>query len=446
MQRSAGNAAVSRMVAVQRHSCDEGCGHGKSAVPDVLRSPGRPLDSGLRDEMESRMGADFGDVRLHDDSTAQRSAAEVGAVAYTSGHHVVSGTSGIDKHTLAHELTHVLQQRQGPVAGTDRGDGMRISDPSDRFERAAEANARRVMAGESAVSGAHGGRAAANGERSPALQRIRADDRTREQTPDPRQTPSGREYDLTAHHLIPFNRLKDFERLVEGELGQKKTSALFGKTMPNWGDVTVDELIRINLLPDAFRWNSHRTEDTPQALHGEPARVPEALRSMKAVDVQATHWAGEPGSDAGAIAHLGSWFVGEIQKTEKKWFQGTSGNWSADQLEGGAHDFGASYYYWADFNLFYGPSTDIRGDDPDEEFDTGGDGIVEHYKEMKELNDEIARMLKNKVRDRKEIRAVIGKFQTLAKQRKTRTPDDPSNWAMNGGRWVRRSAKGRWTS
>ncbi|WP_245761632.1 DUF4157 domain-containing protein [Saccharopolyspora shandongensis] len=236
LQRSVGNAAVSRMVAVQRHSCGEDCGH--SEVPDVLRSPGRPLDAGLRDEMESRMGADFGDVRLHDDSTARRSAAEVGAVAYTSGRHIVSGTGGIDKHTLAHELTHVLQQRQGPVAGTDRGDGMRISDPSDRFERAAEANARRVMAGESAVPDAHGGRAAANVERSPALQRIRAEDRTRDQTPDPRQTPSGREYGLTAHHLIPFNRLKDFERLVEGERGQKGTSVLFGKTMPNWGNVT----------------------------------------------------------------------------------------------------------------------------------------------------------------------------------------------------------------
>jgi len=37
-------------------------------------------------------------------------------------------------------------QRQGPVAGTDNGSGLSISDPSDRFERAAEANASRVMA------------------------------------------------------------------------------------------------------------------------------------------------------------------------------------------------------------------------------------------------------------------------------------------------------------
>ncbi|MFI2351760.1 hypothetical protein ACH492_33090 [Streptomyces sp. NPDC019443] len=44
-------------------------------------------------------------------------------------------------------MTHVIQQRQGPVAGADNGAGPRISDPSDRFEQEAEASARRVMSG-----------------------------------------------------------------------------------------------------------------------------------------------------------------------------------------------------------------------------------------------------------------------------------------------------------
>ncbi|WP_329264918.1 DUF4157 domain-containing protein [Streptomyces sp. NBC_01478] len=97
--------------------------------------------------MEARLDADFSDVRLHTGPAAQRSAAEIGARAYTSGSHVVLGAGGTDRHTLAHELTHVIQQRQGPVAGTDDGTGLRVSDPSDRFERAAEANAVRAMAG-----------------------------------------------------------------------------------------------------------------------------------------------------------------------------------------------------------------------------------------------------------------------------------------------------------
>ncbi|MGP3998777.1 eCIS core domain-containing protein [Streptomyces sp. 8N706] len=105
------------------------------------------MDAPVKEEMEARLGADFSDVRLHTDAAARRSAAELGARAYTSGNHVVIGADGGDKRTLAHELTHVIQQRTGPVTGTDNGSGLKVSDPEDRFERAAEANAIRAMSG-----------------------------------------------------------------------------------------------------------------------------------------------------------------------------------------------------------------------------------------------------------------------------------------------------------
>ncbi|WP_435866839.1 eCIS core domain-containing protein [Streptomyces xanthochromogenes] len=159
LQGSVGNAAVVQMLrqadhawAQEEHRHGAGCGHQqaesvqRSAVHDVLRGSGSPLDDSTRTDMEARLGADFSDVRIHDDSAAKASAAEVGARAYTSGNHVVIGAGGGDSHTLAHELTHVIQQRKGPVAGTDNGDGLKVSDPSDRFEREAEANAHRVMA------------------------------------------------------------------------------------------------------------------------------------------------------------------------------------------------------------------------------------------------------------------------------------------------------------
>lgn len=144
LQAGAGNAAVVQMLRRAGHPM---AGHAvqRSTVPDVLSAPGRPLDASTRTEMESRLGADFSDVRLHTGSAARASTAEVGARAYTSGSHVVIGDGGGDKHTLAHELTHVIQQRQGPVSGSDNGAGLRISDPSDRFEREAEANAHRAM-------------------------------------------------------------------------------------------------------------------------------------------------------------------------------------------------------------------------------------------------------------------------------------------------------------
>lgn len=157
LQRSMGNAALARALEQQwqddcrvpGRSHDEGAAAPvqRSTVPDVLRGPGQPLGEAVRTEMEARLGADFSDVRLHTGPAARRSAAEVGARAYTSGSHVVIGSGDADRHTLAHELTHVVQQRQGPVAGTDNGSGLRVSDPSDRFERAAEENARRVLAG-----------------------------------------------------------------------------------------------------------------------------------------------------------------------------------------------------------------------------------------------------------------------------------------------------------
>ncbi|MGW1131220.1 eCIS core domain-containing protein [Streptomyces griseoluteus] len=148
LQGSVGNATVARMLSRRDEEADAPSLQRRSSVHDVLRSAGRPLEPGVRAEMEGRFGgADFGDVRVHKDPAAQRSAAEIGARAYTSGRHIVIGENGADKHTLAHELTHVVQQRSGPVAGTDTGQGLRLSDPSDRFEREAEANAHRVMSG-----------------------------------------------------------------------------------------------------------------------------------------------------------------------------------------------------------------------------------------------------------------------------------------------------------
>jgi Domain of unknown function (DUF4157) len=115
------------------------------AISEALRGSGQLLGGPLKEEMEARLGEDLSDVRVHTDNAARASAAALGARAYTSGSHVVIREGGSDKHTLAHELTHVVQQRRGLVAGTDYGTGLRVSDPSDRDERAAHENASRVM-------------------------------------------------------------------------------------------------------------------------------------------------------------------------------------------------------------------------------------------------------------------------------------------------------------
>jgi len=141
LQRTAGNASTAGLVEEER-----------SPVLDVLSSGrGQPLDAGVRADMEGRLGHDFGDVRVHTDSAASESARSVGAHAYTVGHDVVFQRDAYDpasqagRTTLAHELTHVVQQRSGPVDGTPTAGGVQVSDPSDRFETAAAANAERVM-------------------------------------------------------------------------------------------------------------------------------------------------------------------------------------------------------------------------------------------------------------------------------------------------------------
>ncbi|MEU3567989.1 DUF4157 domain-containing protein [Kitasatospora sp. NPDC036755] len=178
LQATAGNAAVVRLLrraAEDRPSPDGPPAVQRSTVHQVLRAPGRPLDDRTRGDMEARLGADFSDVRLHTGAAAKDSAAEVGARAYTSGSHIVIGEGGADRHTLAHELTHVIQQRRGPVAGTDRGDGLSISDPSDRFEREAEANAHRALSGPGPRSAPPGQEPVAAGRtHHPAVQRFMA--------------------------------------------------------------------------------------------------------------------------------------------------------------------------------------------------------------------------------------------------------------------------------
>lgn len=140
LQRAVGNAGVAEAMEEER-----------SPVHDVISSTGSPLPQELRADMEGRFGTDFGDVRVHNDGAAHDSAKSVNAQAYTVGSNIVfqrdtyDPSSDAGKHVLAHELTHVVQQRNGPVDGTDAGGGVKVSDPSDRFEREAVANADHVM-------------------------------------------------------------------------------------------------------------------------------------------------------------------------------------------------------------------------------------------------------------------------------------------------------------
>jgi Domain of unknown function (DUF4157) len=101
-----------------RGSENEGKGEVPPIVQEALRSPGQPLDSATRAFMELRFGHDFSQVRVHNNGTASDSARAVNAVAYTVGEHVVFDSGQYAPETragrqlLAHELAHVVQQRE----------------------------------------------------------------------------------------------------------------------------------------------------------------------------------------------------------------------------------------------------------------------------------------------------------------------------------------------
>jgi hypothetical protein len=139
IQRTVGNAGAASLV------------EDSSPVLDVIEGHGRALDGPVRADMEARLGHDFGDVRVHTGEAADDSARSVDAHAYTVGSDIVfrrdryDPSSAEGRTLLAHELTHVVQQRNGPVEGTPAAGGIRISDPADHSEREAAATAERAM-------------------------------------------------------------------------------------------------------------------------------------------------------------------------------------------------------------------------------------------------------------------------------------------------------------
>ncbi len=116
-------------------------------VSAVLRSPGQPLSNETRSYFQRRLGHDFSRVRVHTGVRAADSANAINANAYTVGQNIVFASGRYAPQTahgrqlLAHELTHVVQQRSQVANGTSN---LSLGDPSDASEREADRVAREV--------------------------------------------------------------------------------------------------------------------------------------------------------------------------------------------------------------------------------------------------------------------------------------------------------------
>lgn len=92
-----------------------------NAVITTNSTRGSPLPSTTRKEMESRIGADFSNVRIHTGAASHQANASMGARAFTTGGNIHFANGEFDpatktgKHLLAHELTHTVQQGAVPT-------------------------------------------------------------------------------------------------------------------------------------------------------------------------------------------------------------------------------------------------------------------------------------------------------------------------------------------
>lgn len=128
----------------------EGAGSVAAQTQSAIQSQttgGQQMASETRGFMESRFGADFGNVRIHSDPEAAGLSNQLSARAFTYQNHIFfsrdqyqPGTSE-GKHLLAHELTHTIQQghaeqhspKVGTAAATPTVQRLGIQDALDYF-------------------------------------------------------------------------------------------------------------------------------------------------------------------------------------------------------------------------------------------------------------------------------------------------------------------------
>jgi Domain of unknown function (DUF4157) len=109
------------------------------------RGGGAALDSGTRATMEQSFGTSFEDVRVHTDGESDALNRSISAKAFTTGSDVFfrKDASPSDQSLLAHELTHVVQQRG--MGGS--GGGMSVGAAGDTHEQQADQVSQAVTSG-----------------------------------------------------------------------------------------------------------------------------------------------------------------------------------------------------------------------------------------------------------------------------------------------------------
>lgn len=125
----------------------------QTRLAETIRGAGQPLDESLRASMEQAFGADLSGVQVHTDTRAAALNQSLGAQAFTRGSDIffgkdtyAPGTPG-GRQLIAHELTHVVQNRRAGATG-----GLQpkwtVSRPGSAAEREADSLGQRAASGQ----------------------------------------------------------------------------------------------------------------------------------------------------------------------------------------------------------------------------------------------------------------------------------------------------------
>ena len=136
LQRSIGNVHTATHLIGRTNEQD-------SPLRDVIASPSVFPDHESRTQRERHLNADRSDVHphLHANATGSMQATAHTFAAMSSIIRFSPGTAATDQ-TLPHELTHVAPPGHGAADETSRPGVVSMSNPDNRFERAAERSAR----------------------------------------------------------------------------------------------------------------------------------------------------------------------------------------------------------------------------------------------------------------------------------------------------------------
>ncbi len=142
LQRQIGNQAVQRLITQRRGDAPATLNEGTAHRVEREKGGGAPLDADVARTLGAALGDNFDDVHIHTDPEADALNRAVGAKAFATGNDLFFRDGEYNPHSaegrelLAHELTHVVQQKHGQVATS--GSGTTVNAPHDVHEQQAK--------------------------------------------------------------------------------------------------------------------------------------------------------------------------------------------------------------------------------------------------------------------------------------------------------------------